>query len=108
MPLPDLLSLARRHHDATRVIAEEAVQLFDTHVREPLRASGEDADARAERLVDAFRTLLPAVTALVAHHFRSVLLEVAEEHLELVGEPAELDAARAEPDWGSAADQAAP
>ena len=108
LPLPSLLTLARRHDDATREIAEEAVQLFDTHVREPLRASGETEAAQAEQLVDAFRTLLPAVTTLVAHHFRSVLLEVAQEHLEAVGEPAELDAARAEPGWSAATEEAAP
>ncbi|HEV2311199.1 MAG TPA: MerR family transcriptional regulator [Acidimicrobiia bacterium] len=106
-PLPSLLALAHRHHDATRDIAEEAVRLFDTHVREPLRASHETEAAQAAQLVDAFRTLLPAVTTLVAHHFRSVLLEVAQEHLEAVGEPAELDAARAEPGWSAPGEEAA-
>jgi hypothetical protein len=33
-------------------------------------------------MVDAFRELLPAVTLLVSHHFRRVLLEVAEDHIE--------------------------
>ena len=108
LPLPSLLALARRHRDATRDIAEEAVQLFDAHVREPLRHSSESPADQAAQLVDAFRTLLPAVTTLVAHHFRSVLLEVAQEHLESVGEPAELDAARAEPGWSAAAGEAAP
>jgi hypothetical protein len=95
------LTLARRHDDATRAIAEEAVGLFDTAVREPLRHAELAPAARAQRLVETFRTLLPTVTTLVEHHFRSVLLEVAQEHLESVGEPAELDAARAEPDWGA-------
>jgi DNA-binding transcriptional MerR regulator len=99
LPLPDLLSLARRHHDMTRAIAEDAVVMFDEHVREPLReASMSDAE-RADALVDAFRTLLPTVTTLVAQHFRGVLLEVAQEHLEAVGEPAELVAAATEPGW---------
>ncbi len=40
--------------------------------------------------------LLPSVTALVEHHFRRVLLEVAQEHLGSVGEPAELAAIDAE------------
>jgi DNA-binding transcriptional MerR regulator len=101
LPLPELLGLARRHHAATRAIAEDAVTLFDEHVRGPLRTADLDAEARAQRLVEAFRTLLPTVTALVEHHFRAVLLEVAQEHLEAVGEQAELDAARAEPNWGS-------
>ncbi len=102
LPLPELLDLARRHHAATRAIAEDAVTLFDQHVREPLRATDLSESERAQRLVEAFRTLLPTVTTLVEHHFRSVLLEVAQEHLESVGEQAELDAARAEPNWGNA------
>jgi DNA-binding transcriptional MerR regulator len=96
LPMPELLTLARRHHEATRETAEGAVAMFDTYVREPLRAADLPDDERAERLVEAFRVLLPSVTALVAHHFRRVLLEVAQEHLESVGEPAELDAANAE------------
>jgi len=96
LPMPELLALARRHHEATRETAEGAVAMFDTYVREPLRAADLSDDERADRLVEAFRVLLPSVTALVAHHFRRVLLEVAQEHLEAVGEPAELEAATAE------------
>ena len=40
--------------------------------------------------------LLPTITTLVAHHFRRVLLEVAQEHLEPVGEDTELAAVSAE------------
>jgi DNA-binding transcriptional MerR regulator len=100
LPLTELLGLARKHHDATRAIAEEAVELFDTYVRGPLRHADLGAEERADRLVDAFRTLLPTASTLVAHHFEAVLLEVAQEHIESVGEPAELHAARAEPTWG--------
>lgn len=98
-PLPDLLALARQHHDATRAIAADAVEMFDTHVRRPIQTSDLDDDEKAESLVEAFRTLLPTVTTLVANHFRSVLLEVAQEHLEAVGDPRELAAARSEPGW---------
>ncbi|MFI5053043.1 MAG: MerR family transcriptional regulator [Acidimicrobiia bacterium] len=98
-PLPDLLALARRHHDATRAIAADAVEMFDEHVRRPLQSSQLTDDQRAQRLVDAFRTLLPTVTTLVANHFRSVLLEVAQEHLERVGDASELAAASGEPGW---------
>ncbi|MFM8302820.1 MAG: MerR family transcriptional regulator [Actinomycetota bacterium] len=101
-PLADLLSLAGRHDAATHAIAEDAVQLFDEHVREPLRARALTDDERAELLVAAFRTLLPTITTLVANHFRRVLLEVAQAHLEQVGEPTELAAASAEPGWGAA------
>jgi DNA-binding transcriptional MerR regulator len=92
LPLPDLLALAHEHHEKTREIAETAVGLFDQYVRAPLRASDLPDDEKAEQLVEAFRALLPAVTALVAHHFRRVLLEVAQEHLESVGEDIELEA----------------
>jgi len=101
-PLGDLLSLAGRHDEATRAIAEDAVQLFDEHVREPLRGQPLTDDERADLLVTAFRSLLPTITTLVAHHFRRVLLEVAQAHLEQVGEPTELAAASAEPGWGAA------
>ena len=95
-PLSDLLALAREHNDTTRDIAEQAVALFDRHVRTPLRTSDLSDAEKAERLVEAFRTLLPAVTALVEHHFRRVLLAVAQEHLESVGEADEIAAASAE------------
>jgi DNA-binding transcriptional MerR regulator len=93
LPLDELLALARVHHEETRAVAERAVEMFDAHVRQPLRGADIAADERADRLVDAFRSLLPAITALVTHHFRRVLLEVAQEHLERFGDPAELDAA---------------
>jgi DNA-binding transcriptional MerR regulator len=96
LPLPDLLALAREHHDMTVDIAETAVQLFDRYVRAPLRASDRPDEEKAELLVDAFRTMLPAITTLVAHHFRRVLLEVAQTHLESVGEASELAAINAE------------
>jgi len=95
-PLPDLLALARQHNESTREIAEQAVALFDQYVRTPLRESDRSDREKADQLVAAFRVLLPAVTALVEHHFRRVLLEVAQEHLESVGEEHELAAATAE------------
>jgi hypothetical protein len=73
--------------------------MFDEHVRQPLRNSALSDDEKSERLVEAFRTLLPTVSTLVEHHFRSVLLEVAQQHLESVGDASELAAARNEPAW---------
>ncbi|HVM08891.1 MAG TPA: MerR family transcriptional regulator [Acidimicrobiales bacterium] len=95
LPLPEVLDLARRHHAAMREVAERAVALFDEHIRHPARASADD-DAAAERLVDAFNALLPATTTLVAHHFRRTLLAVAQEHIERVGDDAELAAVERE------------
>ena len=96
LPLAGLLDLARSHHAAVRAVAAQAVELFDTAVRQPLRESERPEDEKAEALVEAFRIVLPAVSELVAHHFRRVLLQVAQEHLEAVGHPAESAAASAE------------
>jgi alkylhydroperoxidase/carboxymuconolactone decarboxylase family protein YurZ len=62
-------------------IATRAVDLFDRHVREPIRDTAGSEEAAAAELVAAFDTLLPAVTNLVATHFRRVLLATAEERL---------------------------
>jgi DNA-binding transcriptional MerR regulator len=94
LPLPEILDLARRHHQAMRAVAERAVELFDDHVRQPLRHSALPDDDAAERLVAAFQRMLPATAALVSHHFTRTLLAVAQEHIEHVGGPAELRAVR--------------
>jgi hypothetical protein len=96
LPMPELLALARAHHERTRTTAEHAVALFDAYIRVPLRASDLPDDDKARRLVEAFGVLLPSVSALVAHHFQRVLLGVAQEHLEAVGDAAELAAAGAQ------------
>ncbi len=96
LPLGELLSLARQTHEAMLGLAQRAVELFDDHVRKPIRDSAASDEEAAARLVEAFRTLLPAVTDLVANHFRRVLLRVAEDHIERVGESAEVEATRAE------------
>ena len=87
LPLGDLLSLARDADDAMRGLADRAVDLFDEHVRKRIRDTASDPDAASADLVEAFRELLPAVTLLVSHHFRRVLLEVAERHIETGDEP---------------------
>jgi DNA-binding transcriptional MerR regulator len=81
LPLGELLSLARDTNDAMVTLADRAVTLFDQHVREPIRDTATDEEAAAARLVEAFDTLLPTVTNLVANHFRRVVLAAAEERL---------------------------
>ena len=78
LPLPELLGLARDADGAMRALAERAVDLFDDHVRKPIRDTAGDERAAAAQMVEAFHELLPAVQALVSHHFRRVLLETAE------------------------------
>jgi len=81
LPVGELLALARETNEAMVRLAERAVELFDAHVREPIRDTAATEDEAAAQLVAAFDTLLPAVTDLVATHFRRVLLAAAEERL---------------------------
>jgi DNA-binding transcriptional MerR regulator len=98
IPLSALLEVARRHHEATQVVAGDAVALFSTHVRGQLRQGlqprsgdhppvGETAPAAApdiDQLLRAYDELLPAVTALVGHHFTRALMKAALDHVEQV------------------------
>lgn len=82
LPLGELLELARDTNEAMVALASRAVELFDTYVRKPIRDTAASEEAAAGQLVEAFDALLPAVTNLVANHFRRVLLDRAEERLE--------------------------
>lgn len=82
LPLGELLELARDANDAIVGLARRAVELFDEHVRRPIRDTAGSDEAAAAQLVEAFDALLPAVTNLVANHFRRVLLAEAEERFE--------------------------
>jgi DNA-binding transcriptional MerR regulator len=92
LPIGEVLDLARMHREAAREVAERAVNLFDRHIRQTHRGD----DAAAAELVEAFHALLPATVSLVAHHFRRILLAVAQEHIEAVGDDVELAAVRSE------------
>jgi DNA-binding transcriptional MerR regulator len=79
-PMDELLQLAVRHARAVEAVCDGAIDLFDAHVRKvagETDATGGDAAAVA----DTFRTLLPAVTTLVAVHFQRTLLHRALERL---------------------------
>ncbi|MGA3148103.1 MAG: MerR family transcriptional regulator [Acidimicrobiales bacterium] len=98
IPLSALLDLARRHHEATEAVAHDAVNLFSTYVRRPLRGGhpptgggpgGAPPDADVERLVRAYSELLPAVNTLVANHFTRTLVNTALDHVERSGSDAE-------------------
>ena len=82
LPLGDLLGLARDANAAMVALAARAVELFDEHVRKPIRDTAATEEQAAAQIVEAFDTLLPAVTNLVATHFRRVLLATAEGKLE--------------------------
>lgn len=82
LPLAELLDLARRHDQAMRVVADEAVELFVRFVRDPIVGSVEDPLEASQRMLDAFQGMLPATSSLVTHHFRRTLLRAARERLQ--------------------------
>ena len=88
-PITRLLTLALRHDRAVRKTVDAAIDLFDEHVRKASPGGNADPEAVAE----AFRDLLPVVTALVAHHFQRVLVNRALKRLKKSGEKSELQVA---------------
>jgi len=89
-PLPRLLELADRHAIHVQEVCDAAIDLFDRHVRKQGHAAGD-----AEAIGQAFRTLLPQVTRLVALHFQRTLVNRALERLAGSDEPDAFEAARA-------------
>lgn len=88
-PLTRLLALAVKHDRGVRRVVDEAIELFDRHVRK--RASGGDEDPEA--VARAFKEILPVLTALVAHHFQRVLVNRALKRLKRKGEKGPLSIA---------------
>jgi DNA-binding transcriptional MerR regulator len=81
VPLSELLALAHEHDEAMRVVVDRAVDLFVRYVRDPLRLSAASDPQATERAVEALHVMLPAVDALVGHHFRRRLLAAARERI---------------------------
>jgi len=81
LPLGELLDLARRTDQAMRPIAEEAVEVFARFVRDSVEATSSSEEEASQRLVEAFRAMLPATGELVEHHFRRLLAEGARKRL---------------------------
>jgi len=80
-PIHELLDLAVRHANATREIADRAIELFDRHVRGS--AAGE---SQGDAVEAAFRALLPEATRLVALYFQRTLVSRALARLRGRGE----------------------
>lgn len=87
-PMQELLALATRHRDHVLEVCERAIDLFDDHVRE---RGARDGDALS--ISEAFRSLLPQVTILVARHFQRTLVGRALERLDHSGQREALEAA---------------
>lgn len=99
MPLDRLLELAAEHAASVDRLAEQAIDLFDDHVRKP---RGDD-DESVRR---AFERLLPQATQIVALHFQRTVVARALARLRGRGEESALEkalevtqAARLEVQW---------
>jgi len=82
LPLAELIGLAIHQADATRDVVDRAIDLFDRHVRRD--ATGTERDPA--EVIESFRRMLPAVTALVANHFQRTLVSRALARLERLGD----------------------
>ncbi|MTV24398.1 hypothetical protein FTX61_03050 [Nitriliruptoraceae bacterium ZYF776] len=81
LPLGELLDLGRRTDAAVAEVADHAVEAFLRFVRDPVHGTTKDDDEAAERLVTAYRVMLPATERLVAHHTRRRLLAAAADRI---------------------------
>jgi DNA-binding transcriptional MerR regulator len=86
LPLDRLLDLAAEHVASVDRLAEQAIDLFDDHVRKP---RGDD-DESVRR---AFERLLPQATQIVALHFQRTLVARALARLRGRGEENALEQA---------------
>lgn len=90
LPLDRLLELAAQHAANVDALAEQAIDLFDDHVRTPLRdASGEEE----EEVRRTFERLLPRATQIVALHFQRTVVARALARLRGRGEESALERA---------------
>jgi len=83
-PMHELLAVAMLHRDHVVEVCERAIDLFDANVR---KHGAADRDPQA--IGEAFRTLLPQLTILVARHFQRTLVTRAMGRL---SRPAEREA----------------
>ena len=87
LPLDRLLELAAQHAEGVDQLAEQAIDLFDDHVRKP-RGDDDDEGVRL-----AFERLLPQVTQIVALHFQRTIVARALARLRGRGEEGALEQA---------------
>jgi DNA-binding transcriptional MerR regulator len=82
VPLARLMELGARHAAAVERTAQEAVELFDTHVRERIQAQGLPPEEAERQLLGNFRQLLEASGTLVRRHFEGAVLRAARQRIE--------------------------
>ncbi len=77
LPVAQLLELAQRHAQNVEGVVEEAIDLFNESIRKTTRSE----HASPDHVSEAFRSLLPQVTRLVALHFQRTLVSRALDRL---------------------------
>lgn len=88
LPLDRLLELATLHAENVERLAEQAIDLFDDHVRKPAATGDDDEDVRR-----TFERLLPRATQIVALHFQRTVVTRALARLRGRGEESALERA---------------
>jgi DNA-binding transcriptional MerR regulator len=81
-PLQDLLGLAIGHAEHVRDLVDRAIDMFNAHVRRDRR----DHEREPADVAAAFKRIMPAVMALVAHHFHRTLVARALARLDRQGQ----------------------
>lgn len=89
-PLHALLGQAVGHARHVNDLCDQAIEMFDEHVRKQGPSAGD-----MEAITDSFRKLMPLVTRLVALHFQRTLVSRALNRLEGKEELEALEAALA-------------
>lgn len=86
LPAGELLDLARHLDERLGEVADHAVDVFVRFVRDPVQGTTRSDREAAERLVAAFREMLPATGTLVSHRFRQLVIACARARVEAVSE----------------------
>jgi len=89
LPMEEFMRVARLQLEAADRVAEGAVELFLTYVREPLRQSGMEDVEEAERLAAGFRLMLEAATMLMTYNFHRMVLNAVQAEIDERGSDAE-------------------
>ncbi len=78
VPLDELVTLATDHGAHVDEVVKRAIDLFERHIRTG-NAQPSVEDPSSQELIEMVRTLLPAVTRLVAQHFYRTLVARARD-----------------------------
>jgi DNA-binding transcriptional MerR regulator len=96
LPMEEFMRVAQLQIDSAQSVADGAVELFMTYVREPLRNSGLPQKEEAERMVASLRLMMHAATVLMTYNFQRMVLTAAQDAIEEEGSHSERVALRKE------------